>query len=68
MSASDPAEQHGTSFSMPFPINVDALFAFEAQCEQSAGALNHADGDAAQASSIVAQQEALLVEGMQKTI
>lgn len=62
MSASDPAEQHGTSFSMPFPINVDALFAFEAQCEQSAGALNHADGDAAQASSIVAQQEALLVE------
>ena len=62
MSASDPAEQHGASFSMPFPINVDALFYFEAQCEQSAEALNNADGDAARASSIVAQQEALLVE------
>lgn len=62
MSASDPSEQHGASFSMPFPINVDALFTFEAQCEQSAGVLNRADGDAARASSIVAQQEALLVE------
>lgn len=62
MSASDPSEQHGASFSMPFPINVDALFTFEAQCEQSAGVLKRADGDAARASSIVAQQEALLVE------
>ena len=47
---------------MPFPINVDALFDFEAQCEQSAGVLDRADGDAVRASSIVAQQEALLVE------
>ena len=62
MSASDPAEQHGASFSMPFPINVDALFDFEAQCAQSAEVVERAEGDAARASSIVAQQEALLVE------
>lgn len=62
MSASDPAEQHGTSFSMPFPIDVDALFYFEAQCAQSAEVVKRAEGDAARASSIVAQQEALLVE------
>ena len=62
MSASDPSEQHGASFSMPFPINVDALFAFEAQCAQSAEVVERAEGDAARASSIVAQQEALLVE------
>ena len=62
MSASDDSAQHGASFSMPFPINVDALFDFETQCDQCAGVLNRADGDAAHASSIVAQQEALLVE------
>ena len=62
MSASDDSAQHGASFSMPFPINVDGLFDFETQCDQCAGVLNRADSDAARASSIVAQQEALLVE------
>ena len=50
------------SFSMPFPINVDNLFKFKDQCAQSSGALCTAGGDAVRASSIVGQQEALLVE------
>lgn len=53
------------SFSMPFPISVDNLFAFKDQCAQSSGALSTADGDAMRASSIVGQQEALLVEECQ---
>ena len=53
------------SFSMPFPINVDNLFMFKDQCAQSSGALSTADGDAMRASSIVGQQEALLVEDCQ---
>ena len=53
------------SFSMPFPISVDNLFAFKDQCAQSSGALSTADGDAMRASSIVGQQEALLVEDCQ---
>lgn len=50
---------------MPFPINVDNLFTFKDQCAQSSGALRTADGDAMRASSIVGQQEALLVEECQ---
>jgi len=53
------------SFSMPFPINVDNLFKFKDQCAQSSGALCTAGGDAVRASSIVGQQEALLVEECQ---
>lgn len=53
------------SFSMPFPINVDNLFKFKDQCTQSSGALCTAGGDAMRASSIVGQQEALLVEECQ---
>lgn len=51
----------GSSFSMEFPIDVDALFTFETICEESIGALTRADGDVARASAIVSQQEALLV-------
>ena len=47
---------------MPFPINVDNLFDFEARCGEVAGILKRADGDAVRALSIVTQQEALLVE------
>lgn len=54
--------QYGVSFSMPFPINVDNLFDFEARCGEVAGILKRADGDAVRALSIVTQQEALLVE------
>lgn len=50
---------------MPFPINVDNLFMFKDQCAQSSGALRTADGDTVRASSIVGQQEALLVEECQ---
>ncbi|MBS6968346.1 MAG: hypothetical protein E6212_08425 [Actinomyces sp.] len=53
---------------MPFPIDVDALFAFEEQCSLSAGALRRADGDAIQASSIITQQEALLVEDCRRDL
>lgn len=51
----------GSSFSMEFPIDVDALFTFETICEESIGALTRADGDVARASAIVSQQESLLV-------
>lgn len=54
--------QYGVSFSMPFPIDVDSLFDFEDRCGEVAGILKRADGDVVRASSIVAQQEALLVE------
>ena len=50
---------------MPFPINVDNLFAFEEKCTHSSGALHTAGGDAMRAFSIVGQQEALLVEECQ---
>lgn len=50
---------------MPFPINIDNLFTFKDQCAQSSGALHTADGDTIRASSIVGQQEALLVEECQ---
>ena len=50
---------------MPFPINVDNLFTFKDQCEQASGALHTADGDTVRASSIVGQQEALLVDPCQ---
>nr|WP_314273750.1 glycine zipper domain-containing protein [Schaalia odontolytica] len=53
------------SFSMPFPINVDNLFMFKDQCAHSSGALRTAGEDAMRASSIVGQQEALLVEECQ---
>lgn len=53
------------SFSMPFSINVENLFKFKDQCAQSSGALCTAGGDAMRASSIVGQQEALLVEECQ---
>ena len=65
MSTGDDKPQHGGWFSMPFPINVDNLFKFKDQCAQSSGALHTADGDAMRASSIVGQQEALLVEECQ---
>lgn len=45
MSTDHDTPQHGASFSMPFPINVDNLFAFKDQCAQSSGALRTADGD-----------------------
>lgn len=50
---------------MPFPINVDNLFAFKDQCAQSSGALRTADGDTMRASSIIGQQEALCVDSCQ---
>lgn len=50
---------------MPFPINVDNLFAFKDQCAQSSGALHTADGDIMRASSIIGQQEALCVDSCQ---
>lgn len=68
MTTGDDAGQYGVSFSMPFPIDVDALFAFEEQCSLSAGALRRADGDAIQASSIITQQEALLVEDCRRDL
>lgn len=68
MTTGDDTGQYGVSFSMPFPIDVDALFAFEEQCSLSAGALRRADGDAIQASSIVTQQEALLVEDCRRDL
>ena len=55
------AVSEGSSFSMEFLIDVDALFAFETICEESIGALTRADGDVARASAIVSQQESLLV-------
>lgn len=68
MTTDDDAGQYGVSFSMPFSIDVDALFAFEEQCSLSAGALRRADGDAIQASSIITQQEALLVEDCRRDL
>ena len=65
MSTDHDTPQHGASFSMPFPINVDNLFAFKDQCAQSSGALRTADGDTMRASSIVGQQEALCVQPCQ---
>nr|WP_244262552.1 MULTISPECIES: glycine zipper domain-containing protein [Schaalia] len=53
------------SFSMPFSISVENLFTFKDQCMQIAGVLHTADSDAMRASSIVGQQEALLVEECQ---
>ena len=53
---------------MPFPINVDNLFAFKDQCARSSGALHNADGEAMRASSIVGQQEALLVKECQRNL
>ena len=53
---------------MPFPINVDNLFAFKDQCAQSSGALHTADGDIMRASSIVGQQEALCVDSCQHNL
>ena len=50
---------------MPFSISVENLFIFKDQCAQSSGALRTADSDAMRASSIVGQQEALLVEECQ---
>lgn len=55
MSTEENTPQHGAWFSMPFPINVDNLFAFKDQCAQSSGALRTADGDTMRASSIVGQ-------------
>ena len=65
MSTDEDTRQHGAWFSMPFPINVDNLFTFKDQCEQASGALHTADGDTVRASSIVGQQEALLVDPCQ---
>ena len=65
MSTDHDTPQHGASFSMPFPINVDNLFAFKDQCAQSSGALRTADGDTMRASSIMGQQEALCVQSCQ---
>lgn len=65
MSTEENTPQHGAWFSMPFPINVDNLFAFKDQCAQSSGALRTADGDTMRASSIVGQQEALCVQSCQ---
>ena len=65
MGNSADAGQYGFSFSMPFPIDVDNLFDFEARCGEVAGLLKRADGDAVRASSIVGQQEALLVDPCQ---
>lgn len=65
MGNSADAGQYGFSFSMPFPIDVDNLFDFEARCGEVAGILKRADGDAVRASSIVGQQEALLVDDCQ---
>lgn len=53
------------SFSIQFSISVENLFTFKDQCMQIAGALHTADSDAMRASSIVGQQEALLVEECQ---
>ena len=50
---------------MPFSIDVDSLFDFETRCRDSAGILTRADGDGVRASSIVGQQEALLVDDCQ---
>lgn len=50
---------------MPFSIDVDSLFDFEDRCGEVAGILKRADGDALRASSIVGQQEALLVDDCQ---
>lgn len=57
--------QYGVSFSMPFPINIDNLFDFEARCGEVTGILKRADGDVVRASAIVGQQEALLVDDCQ---
>jgi hypothetical protein len=65
MSTDEDTPQHGAWFSMPFPINVDNLFAFKDQCAQSSGALRTADGDTMRASSIMGQQEALCVQSCQ---
>nr|WP_315301657.1 glycine zipper domain-containing protein [Schaalia odontolytica] len=65
MSTEENTPQHGAWFSMPFPINVDNLFAFKDQCAQSSGALHTADGDIMRASSIIGQQEALCVDSCQ---
>ena len=65
MGNSADAGQYGVSFSMPFPIDVDNLFDFEARCGEVAGILKRADGDVVRASAIVGQQEALLVDDCQ---
>lgn len=65
MSTDEDTPQHGAWFSMPFPINIRNLFAFEEKCAHSSGALRTAGEDAMRASSIVGQQEALLVEECQ---
>jgi len=65
MSTEENTPQHGAWFSIPFPINVDNLFAFKDQCAQSSGALHTADGDIMRASSIIGQQEALCVDSCQ---
>ncbi len=53
---------------MPFPINVENLFTFKDECTYSSGALRTAGEDAMRASSIVGQQEALLVEECQQDL
>lgn len=65
MSTDEDTPQHGAWFSMPFPINIRNLFTFEDECTHSSGALRTAAEDAMRASSIVGQQEALLVEECQ---
>lgn len=65
MSTDEDTPQHGAWFSMPFPINIRNLFAFEEKCAHSSGALRTAGEDAMRVSSIVGQQEALLVEECQ---
>ena len=57
MSADEDTPQHGAWFSMPFPINIRNLFAFEEKCAQSSGALRTAGEDAMRASSIVGSSE-----------
>lgn len=65
MSTDEDTPQHGAWFSMPFPINIRNLFTFEDECTHSSGALRTAGEDAMRASSIIGQQEALLVEECQ---
>jgi len=65
MTSTQAATTTSRSFSMPFSIDVDGLFEFEDRCGEVAGILKRADGDAVRASSIVGQQEALLVDDCQ---
>lgn len=53
---------------MPFPIDVDNLFTFMHECAQISSVLHTADGDTMRASSIVGQQEALLVAECQHNL